>query len=144
MRIRSTGIVIACGVFALAFYGGEPVNAVQQVPKSTQTKQQIRVKQLHSAHSTARAERGLVGSQLVSEISRDAQKHADWMASTGQFVHSEMNYWEVIQMGSMTPEKAIEGWLESQPHREILMSGVEIGFGHAEVDGVAYWVGLVR
>jgi len=144
MRIRSTGVVVACGVFALTFFGEEPVGAVQQVPGSTETGQQVRIKQLYQAHSAARAERGLVGSQLVSEISRDAQKHADWMASTGQFVHSEMNYWEVIQMGPKTPEKAIEGWLESQPHREILMSGTEIGFGVAEVDGVIYWVGLVR
>ena len=81
---------------------------------------------------------------MVTGISRDAQKHADWMASTGQFVHSGMDYWEVIETGPTTPEKAIEGWLESEAHREILMSGAEIGFGFAEVDGVTYWVGLVR
>lgn len=144
MRVRSTGVVVACGVFALALYAEAPANAVQQVPGPTETRQQARIKQLYRAHSAARAERGLVGSRLVSEISHDAQKHADWMASTGQFVHSEMNYWEVIQMGPKTPETAIAGWLESQPHREILMSGAEIGFGFAEVDGVSYWVGLVR
>ncbi len=144
MRIRSTGVVIACGVFALAVCGREPANAVQQVPRSVETKLQIRITQLHKVHSSARGERGLVGSRLVPEISRDAQKHADWMASTGKFVHSEMNYWEVIQTGPKTSQKAIEGWLESQPHREILMSGAEIGFGFAEADGVTYWVGLVR
>ena len=108
------------------------------------TKQQVRIKKLHEAHSAARDARGLVGSRLVSKISRDAQKHADWMATTGQFVHSEMGYWEVIQTGPLTPQKAIEGWLESQAHREILMSGAEIGFGFAESNGVLYWVGLVR
>jgi len=34
------------------------------------------------------------------------------MASTGQFVHSGMGYWEVIQTGPTTSEKAIEGWLK--------------------------------
>ena len=144
MRIPSTRSVVVCGLFALAVFGQEPANALQQVPGSATTKQQVRIKKLHEAHSAARDARGLVGSRLVSKISRDAQKHADWMATTGQFVHSEMGYWEVIQTGPQTPQKAIKGWLESQAHREILMSGAEIGFGFAESNGVLYWVGLVR
>ena len=144
MKIPSTRSVVVCGLFALAVFGQETANALQQVPGSATTKQQVWIKKLHEAHSAARDERGLVGSRLVSEISRDAQKHADWMATTGQFVHSEMGYWEVIQTGPLTPQKAIEGWLESQAHREILMSGAEIGFGFAESNGVVYWVGLVR
>ena len=71
MRIRSTGVVIACGVFALAVCGREPANAVQQVPRSVETKLQIRITQLHKVHSSARGERGLVGSRLVPEISAD-------------------------------------------------------------------------
>jgi len=144
MRIRSSWAVVVLGVFALGLVVAGPVNALQQVPGSADTSQRARIKQLHTAHSAARDERGLVASQLVTEISRDAQNHADWMASTGQFVHSGMNYWEVIQTGPKTPEKAIEGWLESAAHREILMSGAEIGFGFAKVEGVTYWVGLVR
>ena len=144
MRIRGSWVVVVLGVFAVGLVVAGPVSALQQVPGSAETLQQARIKQLHTAHSAARDERGLVGSRLVTRISRDAQKHADWMASTGQFVHSGMNYWEVIQTGPKTPEKAIEGWLESEAHREILMSGAEIGFGFAEVDGVTYWVGLVR
>ena len=144
MRIRSPGVVVACGMFALSLCGQSPLEALQKVSPSTKTSRQVRIKQLHKSHTSARGDRGLVGSRLVSEISRDAQKHADWMASTGQFVHSEMGYWEVIQTGPKTPEKAIAGWLESQAHREILMSGAEIGFGFAEADGVTYWVGLVR
>jgi len=144
MRMRSSWAVVVLGVFVVALVVAGPVNALQQVPGSADTTQQTRIRQLHSAHSTARDQRGLVGSQLVTEISRDAQKHADWMASTGKFVHSGMDYWEVIQTGPTTSEKAIEGWLESEAHREILMSGAEIGFGYAEVDGETYWVGLVR
>jgi len=144
MRIRSSWAVVALGVFVVALVVAGPAKALQQVPGLADTPQRARIKQLHTAHSAARAQHGLVGSQLVTEISRDAQKHADWMASTGQFVHSGMSYWEVIQTGPTTSEKAIEGWLESEAHREILMSGAEIGFGYAEVDGETYWVGLVR
>lgn len=135
---------MSCVVLALGVLSGEPVSAGQQPGVSKDARQQVRNNQLHKFHTAARSERSLVGSRLVSKISRDAQKHADWMASTGQFVHSGMRYWEVILTGPKTSEKAIAGWLESPAHCEILMSGGEIGFGFAEADGVTYWVGLVR
>jgi uncharacterized protein YkwD len=131
-------------VLALGVLSGEPVSAWQQPGVSKDARQQVRNNQLHKFHTAARSEQSLVGSRLVSEISRDAQKHANWMASTGQFVHSGMRYWEVILTGPKASEKAIAGWLESPAHCEILMSGGEIGFGFAEADGVTYWVGLVR
>jgi|GEM_PF-1219659 uncharacterized protein YkwD len=144
MRVRSWAIGFSCVMLALGVLSGESVSAWQQSGVSKDASQQVRNKQLHKFHTAARSERSLVGSRLVSEISRDAQKHADWMASTGQFVHSGMQYWEVILTGPKTSEKAIAGWLESPAHCEILMSGGEIGFGFAEADGVTYWVGLVR
>ena len=144
MRLREIGAVVAWLVLAIATVGQRPVSALQEVPQPARAERENNVKQLHQAHSAARGQRGLAGSRLVVEISRDAQKHADWMARTGQFVHSDLDYWEVILMGPGTPEKAIEGWMDSKNHRKILMSGGEIGFGHASVEGETYWVGLVR
>ncbi|MED5447867.1 MAG: CAP domain-containing protein [Planctomycetota bacterium] len=144
MRLREIGAVVAWAVLAVVIVCQQPVVALQEVPQPASADQVNAVKQLYQAHSVARGERGLVGSRLVAEINRDAQKHADWMASTGQFVHSNLDYWEVILMGPQTPEKALEGWLDSKDHRKILMSGGEIGFGHARINGVAYWVGMVR
>ena len=144
MRLREIGTVVAWVVLAVVVVCQQPVVALQEVPQPASAEQENTVKQLHQAHSMARSDRGLVGSRLVAEINRDAQKHADWMASTGQFVHSNLDYWEVILMGPQTPEKALEGWLDSKDHRKILMSGGEIGFGYARINGVAYWVGMVR
>jgi uncharacterized protein YkwD len=144
MRLREIGAVVAWAVLAVVIVCQQPVVALQEVPQPASAEQENTVKQLHQAHSMARSDRGLVGSRLVAEINRDAQKHADWMASTGQFVHSNLDYWEVILMGPQTPEKALEGWLDSKDHRKILMSGGEIGFGYARINGVAYWVGMVR
>ncbi|HAB14449.1 MAG TPA: hypothetical protein DCE47_22420 [Planctomycetaceae bacterium] len=144
MRLREIGAVVAWAVLAVVIVCQQPVVALQEVPQPASADQVNAVKQLYQAHSVARGERGLVGSRLVAEINRDAQKHADWMASTGQFVHSNLDYWEVILMGPQTPEKALEGWLDSKDHRKILMSGGEIGFGYARINGVAYWVGMVR
>ena len=144
MRLREIGAVVAWAVLAVVIVCQQPVVALQEVPQPASADQVNAVKQLYQAHSVARGEGGLVGSRLVAEINRDAQKHADWMASTGQFVHSNLDYWEVILMGPQTPEKALEGWLDSKDHRKILMSGGEIGFGYARINGVAYWVGMVR
>ena len=144
MRLREIGAVVAWAVLAVVIVCQQPVVALQEVPQPASADQVNAVKQLYQAHSVARGERGLVGSRLVAEINRDAQKHADWMASTGLFVHSNLDYWEVILMGPQTPEKALEGWLDSKDHRKILMSGGEIGFGYARINGVAYWVGMVR
>ena len=144
MRLREIRAVVAWLVLAIATVGQRPVIALQEVPQPARAERENNVKQLHQAHSAARGQRGLAGSRLVVEISRDAQKHADWMASTGQFVHSDLDYWEVILMGPGTPEKAIEGWMDSKNHRKILMSGGEIGFGYAKITGVVYWVGMVR
>ncbi len=144
MRLREIGAVVAWAVLAVVIVCQQPVVALQEVPQPASADQVNAVKQLYQAHSVARGERGLVGSRLVAEINRDAQKHADWMASTGQFVHSNLDYWEVILMGPQTPEKALEGWLDSKDHRKILMSGGEIGFGYARINGVTYWVGMVR
>ena len=144
MRLREIGAVVAWAVLAVVIVCQQPVVALQEVPQPASADQVNAVKQLYQAHSVARGKRGLVGSRLVAEINRDAQKHADWMASTGQFVHSNLDYWEVILMGPQTPEKALEGWLDSKDHRKILMSGGEIGFGYARINGVAYWVGMVR
>ena len=144
MRLREIGAVVAWAVLAVVIVCQQPVVALQEVPQPASADQVNAVKQLYQAHSVARGERGLVGSRLVAEINRDAQKHAGWMASTGQFVHSNLDYWEVILMGPQTPEKALEGWLDSKDHRKILMSGGEIGFGYARINGVAYWVGMVR
>ena len=143
MKLREIGTVVAWVVLAVVIVCQRPVVALQEVPQGL-AEQENAVKQLHQAHSVARGERGLVGSRLVAEINQDAQKHAEWMASSGQFVHSNLDYWEVILMGPQTPEKALEGWLDSKDHRKILMSGGEIGFGYARINGVAYWVGMVR
>ncbi len=149
MRFRGSKRVTAwvvLGVVAAVVAGVEPARtqAWQQVPESPAGTRTSRIEQLHDAHSVERGDRGWVASELVDEINKEAQRHADWMASTGQFVHSSGGFWEVILTGPKSPDEAMAGWIESKEHRKILMSGAEIGFGYAEADGVTYWVGMVR
>lgn len=118
--------------------------ALQEVPSKDWLSDKPLLRSLHKEHTSIRNQRGVEASTLSQELCREAQKHADWMASTGRFEHSDRPYWEVILMGPSTPAGALEGWMESSAHREILMSGSEIGFGQAVVNGKTYWVGMVR
>jgi len=134
------------GVVLLLLVGlsWRPALALQEVPPKNWLSDKPILRSLHKEHTSIRSRRGLKASTLSQELCRDAQKHADWMASTGRFEHSDMPYWEVILMGPPTPAGALQGWMESSAHREILMGGGEIGFGHAVANGKTYWVGMVR
>ncbi len=144
MRFQAAKGLVALAVSTMTVVTGPSAVALQVIAPGVPVNEGAVVKVLHGAHSSARADKGFVDSKLVGSLCRDAQKHADWMARTGQFVHSGMPYWEVILTGPETAEEAIHSWMKSRDHRKILMSGGEIGFGHAAVDGVTYWVGLVR
>jgi len=89
-----------------------------------------------------------------------AQRYAEQMANEGFFSHTSSagvtvgqritsagydwwTYGENIAYGYSTPEKVMEGWINSSGHRANLLaqSYQDLGVGYAEGGtGVAYWV----
>ena len=91
-----------------------------------------------------RAQMGLAPVELDAQMCLDAQRHANWMASTGAFQHSGLPYLEIIFQGVATPEGAVQGWIASPPHHGIMLSGTRVGFGYQVRGGYPYWVGVFR
>ena len=82
--------------------------------------------------------------RLNAEMCLAAQRHANWMASTGAYQHSGLPYMEVIFCGPTSADSAVQGWIASPAHHGILLSGAEVGFGYMVRNGVPYWVGVFR
>ena len=91
-----------------------------------------------------RARIGYPGCTLNAELCVAAQQHAEWMAETGYYMHSNLPWPEIIFSGPLTPEDATNGWIWSPAHYSIMVSGSEAGFGYAVRDGYTYWVGLFQ
>lgn len=90
-----------------------------------------------------RARYGLAPWKLNENLCVAAQKHAEWMAETGYYVHSNMRWPEIIHAGPRTPEHAVQDWIWSPSHHAVMLSGRVAGCGYAVRNGVAYWVTLV-
>ena len=82
--------------------------------------------------------------RLNAEMCLAAQRHANWMASTGAYQHSGLPYAEIIFAGPTSPDAAIQGWIASPAHHGIMLSGSEVGFGYQVRNGQPYWVGVFR
>lgn len=90
----------------------------------------------------ARMGRGPVS--LNEEMALAAQRHATFMGQTGAYQHSGLPYMEVIFTGPLTADDAVNGWINSPAHHNILLSGSEVGFGYVNQNGRTYWVGVFR
>lgn len=92
-----------------------------------------------------RQRHGLPAQRVSPYLTLLAQRHAEWMASTGSFVHNFQHpYPEIIYWNARSIEDAFNGWMNSGPHRAIIMSGTQsVGFGYAVSDsGQTYWCGV--
>jgi uncharacterized protein YkwD len=92
-----------------------------------------------------RAQYGLAPQRVSPELTLLAQRHAEWMASTGSFVHNYSHgYPEIIYTGAPSVESAINGWMNSGPHRGIMLSGnTAVGYGYyISPGGQTYWCGV--
>ncbi len=105
-------------------------------------------------HNAARTQHGKPALSIDARLTAAAQKHADWMARTGQFSHTGEGGSQLSERidregyayaaisennarGQETPERVFEGWLNSRGHRDNLLGNYrDVGFGRAG----AYWV----
>ncbi|MEY8843140.1 CAP domain-containing protein [Cribrihabitans sp. XS_ASV171] len=108
----------------------------------------------------ARSENGQQTLEQADKLAKAAQDHACWMAETGNFSHSGKNgstiadraraagynyrfIAENIAFGQEAADQVVSGWMESEGHRQNLLSAraTEIGIGIAANDaGRIYWV----
>ncbi len=90
-----------------------------------------------------RARYGLAPLKMNEKMSLAAQKHAEWMAETGYYVHSNLPWPEIIDAGPRTAEGAVNDWIWSPSHHSIMLTGQVAGFGYAMNNGVGYWVTVI-
>src|SRR5262245_59804805 len=71
-----------------------------------------------------RQQYGLPAQRVSPQLTLLAQKHAEWMASTGSFVHNyNHGYPEIIYWNARSIGDAFNGWMNSGPHRSIILNG---------------------
>jgi len=122
-----------------------PGSAVRQVAKKVEPpKTHPTIARLLELHNQTRARVGLPPLSLNQQMCSAAQRHANWMASTGAFAHSGLPYRENIAYAQRSPEHAVQTWTYSPGHYQNMCSGREAGFGYQTRGGVGYWVAVFR
>lgn len=92
-----------------------------------------------------RARYGLPPLTINPTMCLEAQRHANWMASTGWYQHSNLGWPEIIHSGPYNPEAAVTGWIYSPAHHSIMLSsGTQAGFGYSVKNGTPFWVTLIQ
>jgi uncharacterized protein YkwD len=102
------------------------------------------IARLLELHNQTRARVGLPALALSQQMCSAAQRHANWMASTGSFVHSGLPYRENIAYGQASPEHAVQTWTYSPGHYQNMCSGRSVGFGYQVRGGMGYWVAVFQ
>jgi len=90
-----------------------------------------------------RARYGLSPLQMNEKLCLAAQQHAEWMADTGYYVHSNLPWPEIIHAGPSTPDHAVNDWIWSPSHHSVMLTGQIAGCGFAMRNGVGYWVTVI-
>jgi hypothetical protein len=96
-------------------------------------------------NNVCRSQYGLSKHPVSPYLTELAQAHANWMASTGRFEHNYNHpYPEIIYWNAPSVESAINGWMNSGPHRAIMLGGsTHVGYGYAiSASGQKYWCGV--
>jgi uncharacterized protein YkwD len=96
-------------------------------------------------NNVCRTQSGLAAQRVSPYLTELAQAHANWMASTGRFQHNyDHPYPEIIYWNAADIESAFVGWMNSGPHRSIILSGsTHVGYGYAvSPSGQKYWCGV--
>lgn len=92
-----------------------------------------------------RARYGLPPLTINPTMCLEAQRHANWMASTGWYQHSNLGWPEIIHSGPYNPEAAVTGWIYSPAHHSIMLSGgTQAGFGYSVKNGTPFWVTVIQ
>jgi uncharacterized protein YkwD len=102
------------------------------------------IARLLELHNQTRARVGLPPLALNQQLCSAAQRHANWMASTGAFAHSGLPYRENIAYGQSSPEHAVQTWTYSPGHYQNMCSGRYAGFGYQVRGGMGYWVAVFQ
>jgi|GEM_PF-555259 hypothetical protein len=90
-----------------------------------------------------RARYGLAPLKMNEKMCLAAQKHAEWMAETGYYMHSNLPWPEIIHAGPRTAEGAVNDWIWSPSHHAVMLTGQVAGLGYAKNGGVGYWVTVI-
>jgi hypothetical protein len=93
--------------------------------------------------NTERARYGLSPLTMNEKMCLAAQKHAEWMAETGYYMHSNLPWPEIIHAGPRTAQGAVNDWIWSPSHHGVMLTGQVAGFGFAMNNGVGYWVTVI-
>jgi uncharacterized protein YkwD len=158
------GLVLVVALLAVAVQAA-PVSDASNAPQRAQRATSVQAanpleRQLLRALNGLRARSGLSPLRLSRGLAAAAASHSKSMARYGYFSHSSedgSSFWErvgrfyrrppglslyivgenLISGGtSMSAAEIMEGWLESPPHRENLLSAwTEVGFGAVRVAG---------
>ena len=131
------------GLTALALVVSTTGLIAEQRPKK-RDKGDPTITKLLKLHNAERARQGYKPLKLDRKMCIDAKRHAEWMADTGWYQHSELPYNEIIHSGPTTAEEAVEGWIYSPSHHWLMLSGTRAGFGYVLDKRGAYWVGVFR
>jgi uncharacterized protein YkwD len=153
IRLTLTAAAVAAALFAVAFVP-DPATA----DFNAFEREVVRIVNEH------RANLGLPALSTDVRLFDAAEGHAEWMGENQTLSHTgeggsgpgdralaEGYPWtalgEVIAQGYPSPSAVVSGWMNSPPHRAILMSSAykDIGVGYVESDGplLHWWVGLV-
>ncbi len=111
-----------------------------------------------NAVNEERAKNGLPELTLNGELCENALVRAQEISSqdgishvrpdgSGCFTVLTVDYsaaGENLAKGQKSPEEAVEEWMESEAHRENILSDKfsQVGFAHCESGGIEYWVSL--
>ena len=102
------------------------------------------IRKMMELQNAERARYQLAPLKINRKLCIAAQKHAEWMAETGYYMHSNLPWPEIIDAGPTTPEGAVNDWIWSRSHHGIMLSGSIAGFGFAMADnGTGYWVTVI-
>ncbi len=137
VRARSLGIrfAVAAATLAATLFTAEAVQAKEFVA--------------HRAERTVidrtNAERARFGPKPLKASARlmnQARRHAQWMASSGNFRHGSDGVAENIAWGQNSSDDAIGDWMNSSGHRANILGGyTHMGASWARGnDGRLYWV----
>ncbi len=132
------------GLATMTVAANESTVKVQQPGKYDWLVQHPTIQALVARTNQHRAQMGRGPVTINPEMCLAAQRHATWMADSGAFQHSGLPYMEIIFNGPTSVEGAIQGWIASPAHHNIMLSGSEVGFGYQLRNGRPCWVGVFR
>ena len=141
------GLAVSCLTLAIAISSDADMEKLAKPRPLTAAEKLMAdptIVEMQKFENQERARYGLRPFHMDGQMCVLAQRHAEWMASTGNYVHSNLGYSEIIHSGPQSARDAVTGWIYSPPHHGIMLSGGTAGHGVARRNGYAYWVTIVR